>query len=120
MPVKTIKIFDGVAIAKNGSVAAKIDLKTYLGSTVGKIAFQYEITEANATDVNVDYAVSLDGANYLAPAGSAAIFDAIDANSTTVRGYKEIDPEFAPWIRITATEQNVVAITNFSMWMSIG
>jgi len=117
--LKVEKIFDGVTIGISGSVTATLDVTALLGSTVGKMAFQYYCASAGTADVEVTYKLSLDNVTFWDPT-TPEIKSSITPNSTSEAGGGEYDYEFAPFWEITATESGAVAVTQFDFWLAFG
>lgn len=117
--VKVYRVFANAAIDSAGSISHVVDVSALIGSTVGKMAYQYYCASAGAADVDITYTMSLDNVTFFDPT-TPAIKEAITPAGTTEAGGAEYDYEFAPFLKITATETGSVAVTRFDLWLAFG
>ncbi len=116
--ISVISIINNVAILQNAAAEGILDLSRY--STEGFFSAQIEL--AGAGNVNVTFAISNNGTDYITPSGAAALFTAFDATSGEGSDGKSIvsfDPPLCRYLKLIATEQNAGAITALDIWLAI-
>ena len=120
--IKVEKLFHNMTITKNTNITVVIDLQELLGSTDGKIAFQYRIDSAGAADVDITYKISLDGISFFDPTTPMIKENILPAGAGgSATGAAEYDFEFAPFWKIKIAETgNVADVTRADFWLALG
>jgi hypothetical protein len=118
--ISVIKVFNGSAIAKNNSISEVINLTRF--NAEGFFSLQIEI--AGTGNVDVVWAASNDGVNFIVPAAitTTPIFDAFGASSGVGSDGIDIasfDPMLCAYLKLTATENNVNPITSIVCHLAI-
>ena len=111
-PVNVQRAFDGVAISKNGSATSVAIELTYTAPMGLFSAFILEQAGA-LSDVTFTYSLcnTKDG-TYIFPTGASAIKANHIGTSTDVVSF---DPDVSKFMKITATENNVAAVTSLTV-----
>ena len=110
--VKTMKLWDGQAIAPNENVVSPaIDLRQIINNH--KFSLHAIIAGDGQLDISVEYCSTKDG-TYIADSNLIA------DNQVVGSIFVSFDPVIAPFIRIRATENNTGAITSLTAWLNIG
>jgi len=81
-----------------------------------------QIEIAGAGTVDLIWAASNDGTNYITPTGTddiASAFGATDGPGSDGKDIVSFDPLVCKYIKFTATEQNVGAVTSLSCHLAI-
>lgn len=110
--IHTTKLFDAIAIAKNGSATS---VAVCLEDICPNGVFSVQSTMAGTGTLKLEYLISstLNG-TYVA--GGTAIVAAQGAGTNL---FYTLDPTLAPFIKIKATENDVNPITSLDLWLNI-
>jgi len=120
--VRVVKVFDAVAITKNTNKTVVVDVSALIGSTVGKMCFQYSVASAGAADVDITYQLSCDNVTFADAATPMIKENILPAGAGgTATGCAEYDFEFAPFLKIKIAETgNAADVTAASLWLAFG
>lgn len=116
-PIVKNQIFDEEAIAQDASAEIIIPLER--SNFEGFFSLQVELTGTG--NVDITYALSNNGTDYITPAAAADIFTAFASNSGPGADGKDIamfEPLLHHFLKIIATEQNAGAVV-LSAWLAI-
>ena len=118
--ISVIKVFNGSAIAKNDSISEIINLTRF--NAEGFFSLQIEI--AGTGNVDITWAASNDGTNFITPAAitTTPIFDDWAADSgvgSDGRGIVDLNPMLCAYLKLTATENNANPITAITCHLAI-
>jgi len=116
--ISVIKIFNGSAILKAAAVTETVDLSRYNCEGF----FSMQIAIVGAGNVDVIWAASNDGVNFITPTSTDDLFTSFGASSGESSDGKSIvsfDPLLAKYLKFTATEQNAGAITSINCHLAI-
>ena len=112
-----LEIFSNQAIAKNGSASKVVDLSRF--NTDG--FFSLQITLTGDGNVDVIWAMSNNGDDYITPTGTTKIYTAFAKTSGPSSDGKSIasfDPVLGKFLKIIATEQNANPVV-VNAWLAL-
>ncbi len=116
-PIVSNQIFNAQAITQNNAEEVIVPLER--SNFEGFFSLQIELTGAG--NVDITYALSNSGDDYITPAAAVDIFSAFGVGSGPGTDGKDIasfDPMLHQFLKIIATEQNAGAVV-LTAWLAV-